>query len=57
MIYIDTDDDRDAEMSIRLTGLYDLSADDFILQDAIVDSFYLGNVCGYQPQAISYSMI
>tara|TARA_B110000977_G_scaffold58115_1_gene79030 strand:- start:127 stop:1716 length:1590 start_codon:yes stop_codon:yes gene_type:complete len=31
MIYIDTDDDRDAEMSIRLTGLYDLSADDFIL--------------------------
>ena len=36
MIYIDTDDDRDAEMSIRLTGLYDLSADDFILQDAMV---------------------
>ena len=31
MIYIDTDDDTDAEMSIRLTGLYDLSADDFIL--------------------------
>ena len=31
MVYIDTDDDRATEMSIRLTGLFDLGADDFIL--------------------------
>ena len=31
MVYIDTDSDRGKEMSIKLMGLYDLTADDFIL--------------------------
>ena len=31
MVYIDTDNDRDAEMSIKLMGLHDLTASDFIL--------------------------
>ena len=31
MLFVDTDNDRGREMSIKLTGLIDLSADDFIL--------------------------
>ena len=31
MVYIDNDADSDVEMAIRLTGLYDLTASDFIL--------------------------
>ena len=31
MVYIDTDSDRSAEMSIKLKGLYTLTEDDFIL--------------------------
>lgn len=31
MVFIDTDGDKDREMSIKLTGLYDLTVDDFIL--------------------------
>lgn len=31
MVFIDTDDDAGREMSIKLTGLYDLTVDDFIL--------------------------
>ena len=31
MIYLDTDGDSGAEMAIRLTGIYDLTASDFIL--------------------------
>ena len=31
MVYIDTDSDRGKEMSIKLMGLHDLTADDFIL--------------------------
>jgi Ca2+-binding RTX toxin-like protein len=31
MVYIDTDSDRGTEMSIKLMGLYELTADDFIL--------------------------
>ena len=31
MVYIDTDNDRGTEMSIKLMGLHNLTADDFIL--------------------------
>ena len=31
MVFIDTDGDTGREMSIKLTGLYDLTVDDFIL--------------------------
>lgn len=31
VVYVDTDDDRGAEMVIKLKGVYDLTADDFIL--------------------------
>ena len=31
MVYIDTDSDRGKEMSIKLMGLHNLTADDFIL--------------------------
>jgi serralysin len=31
MVWIDNDTDTDVEMAIRLTGLYDLAASDFIL--------------------------
>ena len=31
MVYVDTNDDRGAEMSIKLQGLYDLTSDDFLL--------------------------
>ena len=31
MVYIDTDNDRGTEMSIKLMGLHNITADDFIL--------------------------